>query len=181
MTFSDKLLLAIFSGIIIWILKDLTIYILQRNRIRAALVAEISFLIGAIKDTKQYLDDSFQKTIQAGKEVQYSATYTSEDRDVYKDYAPVLTSYFGERDLARVIKFYRAVQGFEVLSTGFFSDLTEWKKQKRTLSQDDVQYLGRKKARIISIANIITARDVHKISDLPEDYRGELDAGSIVR
>jgi len=99
MTFTDKLLLAIVSGLILWIIKDLTVYLLQRRRTQAALLTEVSFLIGAVKETKQYLEDSFQKMVQTGKEVQYSAAFTAEERDIYKEYAPVLTSYFGERDL----------------------------------------------------------------------------------
>ncbi len=181
MTLTDKLLVTILSGLLIWIIKDLTVYFLQRNRIQAALLTEVAFLIEAVTEAKRYLEESFQKTVQTGKEVQYSAAFTAEERNIYKEYSPVLTSYLAERNLVRLIKFYRAVQEFEVLCTGFFSDLTEWKKQKHTLTDDDVRYLDRKKARIVSIANIITARSVHKISDLPEDYRGELGPGTIVR
>jgi hypothetical protein len=179
--FTDKLLLTLIGGLLLWIIKDVTIYLLQRSRIRAALLTEVSFLIRSIVDTKQYLEGPFSKTIQAGKKVEYSAIFTAEEPRIYNEYAPVLTSYFRSRDLVRVIKFYRAVQEFAVLSTGFFSGLTAWKTQDYVLKVVDVQYLERKKARIVSIANIIASKDIHDISELPEDYKGALDASTIIR
>lgn len=181
MTFTDKLLVTLIAGLLLWVIKDLTLYFVKRNRIRAALLTEVSFLITALRNTQQYLNDSFNQTVPIGKKIEYSATFTPEDFDIYKEYSPVLTSYLGERDLVRIIKFYRAIHEFEVLCAGLFADLDKWKTQERVLTQEDIQYLGRKKARILSIAEIVTCKETKQLADLPEDYKGQLDAATIVR
>lgn len=178
---TDKLLVTIIGGLVLWMIKELIVHQVKKRRLKAAILSEISVLAASVKETKQFLEGAFSTTLKKGEKVEYSADYTPEEFDVYNVHAPTLTSYLSMDELERVIKFYRGVKEFEVLCVGFFRDLNEWKKQNHQLSEEDVQYLAKKKARIISIATILDRKEIGSLKDLPNDYRGQLTPETIVR
>ena len=48
----------------------------------------------------------------------------------------------------------------------------KWSAEKRQLKKDDIQYITKRKDRIISLLDLITEREINKLADLREDYRG---------
>lgn len=181
MDLTEKLLLTIVGGLILWPIKGIIDHEIKRKRLKVAILTEIAYLLRAIKEMKQFFEGDFGNTLKVQEEVKYSADFTPEEPDVYRVHAPTLTSYLSGDDLGRVIKFYRSAKEFDILCIGFFRDLNEWKKQKHKLDLEDVTYIHKKMARILSIANILTSKEIVAIGDLPNDYKGELPPETIIR
>jgi hypothetical protein len=91
-----------------------------------------------------------------------------------------LIKHFGKRKLLKIIKFYKAFWELEVLIEGFMADMAKWKDQKRVLSTSDIEYLSLKKERIIKLCNILAQKEILKLDDLPDDYRGRIEPSIIM-
>jgi hypothetical protein len=85
-----------------------------------------------------------------------------------------LPTYFGKNGFKLILKFYKAAEEYEALFGGFFKDVNVWKKDKRKLSQENIDYLFRKMDRIIALGKILTKIEIKRFNDLSDDYQGKI-------
>lgn len=180
MSFNEKLLLGIFIGIITFLVTNIILFILKRMRVRAALLSDISYHIIELREIINFLDKLFEFDIVENKIISYSAYYTKDEFDFYKSLQKDLMIYFGKNNILKIIKFYKSIWEVHVLMEGFMNDLTKWQGEKRVLTKNDIAWLKRKKERIVRLITVLTTKDINKLMDLPEDYRGRIEPSTLI-
>ncbi len=171
MTLSEKILSGIAVGIIVWSVKYIVSYFVQKKRLESALIVDINYHLLGVNESKSFLNGLTDKVVQEGKPVKYCAHFTRDEYDLYKSVQNLLFKYFGKDSIEKITKFYKAFWELEVLFEGLMKDLWEWKDQNKILDKEDVEYFKLKRSRIESLATLLTRDNIKKISDLPNDYR----------
>lgn len=179
MDFATKLLLGILASVVAWLISSVVMFFLKRRRMENAIVCDLEYRAFDAIEGKNYLAKLFAGGIKAGQGIDYASRYTRDENDLYKSMQTDLIRLFGRRRLLKIIKVYKAYQELDVLTEGLMLDLTEWKDAKKSLSEDDVNFLLKKKERIVRLCDILTKREIHTVDDLPDDYRGRAGPDSV--
>ncbi len=180
MSFNEKLTLGILIGISTFFLTNIIIFLLKKKRINASILSEISYQISDLKEMSNFLQVLFQSTIIKDSKIEYSAYFTKEEFNIYNALQKDLSLYFGKRKLIKILKVYKAFWEINILMEGFFKDLTKWSDEKRILTNEDINWLKRKSDRIIKLISILTSKEIYKIEDLPDDYRGRIEPSTLL-
>jgi hypothetical protein len=178
---TDKLLVGILVGIVIWLVTNAVSFLLQRYRLEKALIEDIKYRRLNLEDTQGYLDVSFNNFIKEGTVLNYQAYFTKQEFPFYEDIRKDLFKYFGAQNLIAIMRCYEAFEEIEILMEGLIKDFSKWATEKQVLSADDVAFLKRKKERIIKIINILKRGELRGIKDVPRDYEGKESSVSIIR
>ncbi len=172
MTITDRLLITIIGGAVLWVLKEVVTYFVRRNRVLCALEADISFQQDEVKDDLASISALFDSEILAvGKKMSFPLKYSPEPHMVLSAYLSCLPNFVGGKSLIRIFKFYDAVSEFESALAGFCDLLCLWEGRSKILEESDVKHLKKRLDRMCSIANAITQKEIKAIGELPEDYR----------
>jgi hypothetical protein len=171
MTLSEKILAGIAVGLIVWFVQIIVSYFVQKKRLESAMIVDINYHLLGVGEAKNFLNSLAEKIVIEGKEITYCAHYTRDEYELYKSLQPILYKYFDKNSIEKTTKFYKAFWELEVLLEGMMKDLWNWKDNKTILNKDDIEYFKAKKARIESLAQLLTRERITKIADLPNDYR----------
>lgn len=180
MLFDEKLLSGIFIGLSVWIITKATMYILLRERTKAGLIADIELEIKGIKGTNEYLREWFT-TLIVGEQITYSARHNAGDYSYFHAMLPELPKLFSGEVFTKILRYYKAVEEYDLLLGGFFADITVWKQRRRKLSSDDISYLSRKLERITALGAILAHQKIETLAELPSDYEGKIAAKAIIK
>lgn len=172
MTITDRLLITIIGGAILWALKEIITYFVRRNRVLCALESDISFQQSEVNDDLASISALFDSEIlKSGNKISFPLKYSPEPQVVLNAYLSCLPNFVRSKSLIRIFKFYDAVSEFEAALAGFCDLLCLWEERGKTLDDSDVKHLKTRLDRMTSIANAITQKSINSISELPEDYR----------
>ncbi len=180
MTFEEKIISGIIVGLLVGLITKAIGYFLTREKVKAGLLTDIEVHIEDIKETNEYLNE-WLPTLREGEVINYSARYKSDDYILFKSFISNLPKYFSRIIFTNILRFYKAIEEYDVLLEGFFSDVTTWKKEKRKLSADDLSYLSKKMERIIALGNILTMNEIKSFLNLPDKYEGKIAAKTIIK
>lgn len=180
MNIAEKLLVGILISVLAWIITNVVMFFIKKYRLSSALIADISYHVLGVKEGKDYFEKLFNNYIKENQAIEYAAYFSKDEYELYKCVQSDLVKYFDKRNLVRIIKFYKGLWELEALSEGLTNDLMKWKEEKRVLNKDDVKFLCRKKIRIIKLCDILTQKEISKIEDLPDDYRGRIEPSTII-
>lgn len=180
MDFSEKLLVGILVSVLAWLVTNAVMFFLKRYRLENAIISDVTYHTLGVMEAKDYFEKLFQLTIKENQPIDYAAHYIRDEYELYKAMQNDLIRYFGKRRLIKIIKYYKAFWELEGLFEGFMFDLTKWKDEKRSLSKQDVEFLQKKKIRIVKLCDILTHKEICKIDDLPDDYRGRIEPSTII-
>ena len=171
MTLSEKILAGIAIGLIVWLIKLIISYFVQKKRLESALVVDINYHLLGISEARSFLNGLDEKVVIEGKTISYCAHYTKDDYELYKSVQTLLFKYFDKNSIEKITKFYKAFWEVEVLFEGLMKDLWSWKEDKKILDKEDIEYFKAKKSRVESLVQLLTKDSIRKIGDLPSDYR----------
>ena len=177
---TDKLLIAIISGIIIWAIKELIVYLIRRARLRAGLISDIIIHVAGASEQKGAVNVLVNETAKEGEPLPFPVSYNVGQYGFYSSVQKELPVYLRENELIKVIKFYQAIWELDVSVNGLATTLGLWERDKRELSASDIKHLKKRKSRIESFCDLISSKEIKKISDLPDDYRQVKGAETVV-
>lgn len=178
---SEKPLIGILVGIIVWLATSAVAFVLRRRRLGKALIEDIKHRISNLEEMKSYLEEYFKNNIKKGITIENYARYTKDEFPFYEDVREDLYKYFGATKLITFIRCYEALEEIEILMSGLNQDFCEYAKDKKQLSEEDVTLFGRRKDRIISVIEVLKRKEVRSIADLPTDYRGMVSAVQVIK
>ena len=177
---TDKLLITIISGIVIWGIKEIVVHLIRGARLKAGLVADIKTHIAGSNEQKDAVKILVNETAKEGKELPFPISYNVGQYGFYNSIQKELPVYLSKSELIKVIKFYQALWELDVSVKGLATTLGFWERDKRKLSQNDLQHIKKRSARIESYCNLIGANEISSISNLPDDYRQVKPAYTVV-
>lgn len=180
MDFSEKILIGILVSVLAWLITNVVMFFLKRYRLENAIVSDVTYHMLGVKEAKDYFEKLFEGTIKENQVIEHTAHYTKDEYELYKSMQNDLVRFFGKRKLLKIIKFYKAFWELEVLIEGFMCDLSKWKDEKKSLSKEDINFLQKKRARIVKLCDILTQREIVSLNDLPDDYRGRIEPSTII-
>ena len=180
MDFSEKILVGILASVLAWLITNIVMFFLKRYRLENAIVSDVTYHVLGVKEAKDYFEKLFQRTIKENQIIEHAAHYTKDEYELYKSMQNDLVRFFGKRKLIKIIKFYKTFWELEVLIEGFMLDLSKLKDEKKSLNKEDVEFLGKKQTRIVKLCDILTQKEVCKLNDLPDDYRGRIEPSTII-
>ena len=180
MDFSEKILAGILVSVLVWLITNAVMFFLKRYRLECAIISDIAYHVMGVREAKGYFETLFQSFIKENQSIDYAAYYTKDEYELYKSMQQELVKLFGKKKLLKIMKFYKTFWELEVLSEGFMADIATWKAEKRSLSEKDVKYLRKKQTRILKLCDILTQKEICKIDDLPDDYRGRIEPSIII-
>lgn len=140
------------TGLLLWVIKSLTVFVLRRHRIRAALLLEIERVNKSCQRAARALGDGLGEYVQLNERVLRSARYTPIDFPVYQAYLRDMPSYFSSRSLTRITRFYDIAHEVETLIEGLFIELDQWVARGVFVKGDDLAHIQTKVARIQQLA-----------------------------
>jgi hypothetical protein len=178
---TDKILVGILVGIIIWLITSAVNFLILRYRLEKALIEDINHRRSNLKDTKEFMEMFYKNFIKEGKRLSYYARFTKQEFPFYEDVRKDLFKYFGAKNLISIMRCYEALEEVEILTEGILYDFGDYTKKDKDLSADDITYLERKKERLLSVIGIFEQREIRNLSDLPRDYKGMLAAVDVIR
>jgi len=172
MTITDRLLITIIGGAVLWMLKEVVTYFVRRNRVLCALESDISFQQSEVNDDLASVTALFDSgMLKTGNKISFPLKYNPEPHMVLNAYLSCLPNFVRSKSLIRIFKFYDAVSEFESALAGFCDLLCLWEQREKKLDESDIKHLKTRLDRMKSIANAITQKSIESISELPEDYR----------
>ena len=172
MTITDRLLITIIGGFLLWAVKELIVFFVRRNRVLNALESDISFQQDEVKDDIASIRALFEsEVLSEGKKIPFPLKYSPEPHMVLSAYLSCLPNFMRAKSLIRLFKFYDAISEFEAAMAGFCDLLCLWEERQKELSKSDIKHLKNRLDRMNSLALAITSRPINGIRDLPEDYR----------
>lgn len=177
---TDKLLITIISGLVIWVIKEIIVHLVRGARLKAGLVSDIKIHIAGANEQKGAVNTLVNETIEEGKEIPFPISYNVGQYGFYNSIQKDLPVYLSGPELIKVIKFYQAVWELDVSVNGLATTLGLWERDKRKLSKNDLKHLRKRSARIESYCDLIGANEIKAISSLPEDYRQVKGAETVV-
>ncbi|MBI2438627.1 MAG: hypothetical protein HYV36_07440 [Lentisphaerae bacterium] len=180
MDFSETILVGILISVLAWLITNVAMFFLKRDRLANAIVTDVTYHVLSVKEAKEYFEKLFQRTIKENQVIEYTAHYTRDEYELYKSMQKDLVRFFGKQKLLKIIKFYKAFWETEVLIEGFMLDLSKWKDEKRSLSKEDIEFLQKKQTRIMKLCEILSKKEICRLDDLPEDYRGRIEPSIII-
>lgn len=180
MTVSDYVLSGILVSIFGWLFTNILLFVLKKQRLSSAIIADVNYHLKGVKEAKDYINKFFDRNIIEGRVIDNAAYFTKEEYDIFKSMQKELFKYYGEKKLTKIIRFYKAFWELEVIIDGFMLDVRTWKNEKRKLTRDDVDFMLKRKDRIIKLAELITKADIKNINDLPDDYMGRVAPDTLV-
>ncbi len=166
---SDKLLSAIIGFIVVYGGTELANHCIQSGRIEAGLIAEINDGASQAKDvadSAKYFMDNF---VVQGQKISIGADYYRRDVAYYKAYIRDLPSYLSEDQLAKVIRYYGALNEFDNVADTFFARASYFESTEEPLTIYQVQMLDRTQERLAALRNVIYS-NYTDLDDLPNDY-----------
>lgn len=180
MTVSDYVLAGILVSIVGWSFTNTLLFILKKHRISTAIIADVNYHLKGVKEAKDYINKFSDRNLIAGQIIDQAAYYTKEEYDIFKNMQKELFIYYGKKKLTKIIRFYKAFWELEVIIDGFMLDVRTWKKDRRTLTKDDVDFMLKRKDRIIKLSDLISKAEIKCINDLPDDYMGRVAPDTLV-
>lgn len=178
MQFAEKIWSGILISLVAWMITNVSIFFLKKNRVSTALVTDIKLRISGMKEYQSFLDKLFSEYVGVGKVIEMGAYFTGEGYELYKSLQQDLIKYYGKRNLENIIKFYKYSFELDTLVSGLLTDICKYNDNKTSLSVGEVKLLANRKERIIRIINILAGKEIMKIKNLPYDYRGLADSAS---
>jgi hypothetical protein len=79
MTFEERLLSGILVAIVAWLVTNVVMYVLRRERIASGLITDIGFHIGNINESIAYLQKWLLESVKIDNEIGYSTCHTPDD------------------------------------------------------------------------------------------------------
>ncbi len=169
-TWLDGATSALAVTLIGWSITKTARFFRRQDRIKKALLVDIEIQFDGLRTMSHATEDLFKKYVKADKKIPYSFLYQPGEYLLYQALLQDLTIYLCRDQLTKVIKLYQKLWESEAVIDGFATTMRAWEQNKRELSQDDVVHLEKKKDRIASYCKVIAAKDIKRLSDLPNDY-----------
>ena len=180
MLFAEKIWTGILISLVAWMTTNASIFFLKKKRVDAAILTDIKLRISGMKEYQVFLDKLFSEYVGVEKIIEMGAYFTGEGYELYKSLQQDLIKYYGKSNLENIIKFYKYSFELDTLVCGLLTDIGKYKDNKTSLSADEVKILANRKERIVRIINVLAAKEIVKIKNLPYDYRGLTDSASII-
>jgi len=172
MTITDRLLITIIGGFFLWVIKELIVFFVRRNRVLSALEADISLQQDEVKDDLASICALIESdVVKEGNKIPFPLKYSPEPHMVLSAYLSCLPNYIRAKSLIRLFKFYDVISEFEAAMEGFCGLLCLWEERQKELSEADVKHLKNRLDRMKSLATAINKKPITSIGELPEDYR----------
>ena len=144
------------------------------------MLADIGLHIKSVLESNEYLTE-WLPALSPNSKIEYSARHSADKYVFFNAVLPDLPKYFSRIIFTRILRYYKAVEEYDVLLGGFFADVSAWKDEDRNLSAQDISYLSRKAERVTSLGRILTKTKISKLADLPADYEGKIAAKTIIK
>lgn len=180
MNFSDTVLSGILTAILVWLLTKAAMFIIYKRKLEAGLIVNIGYYLDQIQEVTDYVKNLFDGSIVEGEVVKHAAHHTAESHDYYNAVIAKLPLYLSRKNMIKVVKFYKALYEFQVLTGGFLMDLQKHKENDDLLTKDQVNFLCRKKERIVALGKILCKANGKDLSSLPDDYKGRISPSTII-
>ena len=177
---TEKLLIALIAGLLLWVVKATVSHWIKRTRFRAALLVDIKSHLEGAKEQKGATKVLVEETIEVGKKVPFPISYFIDSYNFYSSVQKELPSYLTEAELVKVIKFYQAIWQLDVSLNGLATTIGVWERDGENITKANIVHLKKRLARVTSFCDCLTAKEINKISDLPDDYRQVKDAETVV-
>lgn len=155
-------------------------HFVYKSRVQTGLLTELCYQANQVEEASEYVEKLFDGSIEAGSEIKHSAHYTPENYEYFKSITCDLPIYLSKNKLSKTIKFYKALEEFDTLVDGLMKDLTILKSEKKKITQEDMDFLKRKRDRIVALKKIICSSKLISLNDLPDDYRDRLKPPTII-
>ena len=177
---TEKILIALLAGFILWAVKSVVSHLVKRARFREAILVDIQAHISGAKEQTGAAKVLVEETIQEGEEVPFPVVYTIDSYSYYSAVQKELPLYLNQDELVKVIKFYQAIWQLDVSVHALATAVGIWERDKVVISEQKLSHLKKRLSRISSFCDCITEKEINKINNLPSDYRQVKDAETVV-
>jgi len=100
---TDKLLITIISGIVIWGIKEVVVHLIRGARLKAGLVADIKTHIAGSNEQKDAVKVLVNKTAKEGKELPFPISYNVGQYGFYNSIQKELPVYLSKSELIKAL------------------------------------------------------------------------------
>ena len=172
MALSDKLLSFILSGLILWAIQQGISHHNETVAMEAGLLAEINDAASSTTETTEAAKVALDRHIKAGAVLDIGADYYSWEFGYYNANLRDLPAHLSGNELAKVVRYYRAMQEFQHVSNTFFSRMRYYENSHELISEGSAVMFQRNYDRLESLSKILAAKEYTELSQLPGDYMG---------
>jgi hypothetical protein len=171
MSVTDSLLATILGALVVWLITTLVSHFVKKTRLRAALLADITINIAGAKEQRAAAAKLIENHVVEGHKLPFPIFYTVGEYLLYKSIQKDLPEYLSKAELVKVVKFYQALWELDATTNSLASTLGRWERDGIVLSKEQVAHAKRRKERIDSLCEVLSGKEIRKLSDLPDDYR----------
>ncbi len=149
-------------------------FFIRRSRIRSALLADIELNLSGVTEARAYVVKLFDVHVREGIELKFYGSFHVGKYHLYESLQADLARYLDKDRLLKVIRVYHTFWELEISLKNLMDLMKTWTKEERILTQEDVERLKAAKERQFRLIDILTAKEIRKLRDLPSDYRDRL-------
>jgi hypothetical protein len=171
MSLTDSLLVTIIGAIAVWLITTVISHVLKKNRLRAALLADVTINITGVKEQRLAVSKLVEDHAIEGQKLPFPISYKVGEYLLYKSIQEDLLNYLDKAELVKVVKFYQTMWELDNSINGLASTLGTWERDGIALNLEQVKHIKRRKERIDSFCEIICSKEIRRLKDLPDDYR----------
>ena len=171
---------AALGGFSSWLLISSTLYLVERRRLLAFLVAVLNNRLRDCNEYVDWVDSVCDKTLKPEHVVKTAANVTPNDLDALRGTRELQLRLLSQKELVRALKAEDAIWEIEVLTAAFGETLREYLDSQRVLNEQDVEFQKERANRIARLVKLLPDK-IRSLTDLPTDYRGRVTADGLVR
>jgi hypothetical protein len=167
------------GGFLAWAAGKAIVFFQKRERLKKYLEVTITSHIRETRDNDRWLSAFMSVTVKANSIVDGAPFYTRDLLEDLTDLREQYLIYLKKQELVRVTKCISALREIEALFEGFCASARELQAKRSLLTQETVEYLGRRARRIQALVALLP-NDVSSLDKLPDDYAGRIGAETLV-
>lgn len=168
---SSRITIAALGGFMGWVLTTSVGLIILRARLISYLIVVINTHLKNYYDSIAWIEAVKDQTIKDGHLIKLAASYTKDELSDLTGVRNQCLKLLTKNELLQVTKLIQRMLEVEALMAGFCESLHAYKQKEIVLDASDVDYLIKKKSRILSYLKLLPL-SIDKITDLPIDYSG---------
>ncbi len=163
----NDVLTGILVALVGWLTTSIVTYFLRRNRLRAALLTDITLNVQGAR-LQVAAVGTLMEHVTAGKRLPFPIHYSVGEYLLYKSVQSDLPSYLFKDELIKVVQFYQFLWDLDVSIRGLALTLGQWEKENIELSPEQVAHAATRKARIDSLCQVLPdVQALSRLTDLP--------------
>jgi hypothetical protein len=162
----QKLWVTVLGGMLIWIIKEISIYLITKDRFVSGIISDINKHISGASRQKLGAKNTMDRFIKWGKYIPFPINYKTGRWAFYTSMQSKLPKYLKNKHLLMVMSIYQLMWEIDVSFEGFANTINSCENKDKKVNQITYDRLQEQLASIVSSIEVLGEKPIRKLEDL---------------